>query len=170
QSIFEPFEQVDGSTMRKYGGTGLGLTIAYQLVSLMNGRIWVESEVGQGSRFHFTALFELAAGAAAHLPLVEPVDLHGLRVLVVDDNATNRFIPEEILSRWRMKRTAVAGGRAALEELERAAAAGEPYPLVLLDGMMPDMDGFALAEEMKHHPELAGATVMMLSSADRAGC
>ncbi len=171
--VFEAFSQADSSTTRKYGGTGLGLAISSQLVTMMGGRIWLESEIGKGSTFHFTARLGLQTGAALKLRL-DPVDVKGLPVLVVDDNATNRRILEETLTNWGMKPTVVDSGQAALEEMERAAAAGEPLPLALLDAMMPEMDGFDLAEQIKQHPELAGATIMMLSSAgqrsDSARC
>jgi len=132
----------------------------------MGGQLWVESELGRGSKFHFTACFGIQEGRR---PEPEPVNVHGLPVLIVDDNATNRRILEEMLGNWRMRPTAVAGGWTALEELQRAAAAGEPFALVLLDAEMPEMDGFSLAGCIKGHPELAGATIMMLSSADRPG-
>ncbi len=164
EHVFEAFTQADSSTTRKYGGTGLGLAISTQLVELMGGRIWIESEVGRGSTFHFTAKFDIQAVRA---PAKDVHALHGLPVLVVDDNATNRRILEETLSSWRMTPTLVDGGRAALAELRRAKSNGTPYALVLMDGMMPEMDGFQLAEEIKKHPDLAAATLMMLSSAGR---
>jgi two-component system sensor histidine kinase/response regulator len=159
--IFEPFEQVDGSSSRRHGGTGLGLAISAQLVNLMGGRLQVQSCPGAGSRFYFSACFGLLAGEA--IPS-EPADVLGLAVLVVDDNTTSRLILEEMLASWRMKPTGAAGGRAALAELRRAADDGEPYPLVLVDSQMPEMDGFALAEQIRAHPDLAGATIMMLVS------
>ncbi|HJY82170.1 MAG TPA: response regulator [Candidatus Binatia bacterium] len=166
--IFEAFSQADSSTTRKYGGTGLGLAISSQLIALMGGRIWVESEVGKGSTFHFTARFGLQTGVGLKA-LTEPVDVKDLPVLVVDDNATNRRILEEALTNWGMKPIVVDGGRAALAEMQRAAASGKPVPLALLDAMMPEMDGFDLAERIKQQPELAGATIMMLSSAGQRG-
>ena len=168
REIFEAFTQADGSTTREYGGTGLGLAIASQLVRMMGGRIWVESEVGAGSAFHFTVrLATCAATAPARPP--SRVALEGLPVLIVDDNATNRAVLGETLTNWRMRPTAVGDGFAAVAALKRAVAAGEPFPLVLLDAVMPDVDGFAVAGQIQRDPELAGATVMMLSSADRGG-
>jgi two-component system sensor histidine kinase/response regulator len=172
--IFEPFEQVDGGDTRRYGGTGLGLAISAQLVALMGGHLQVESlldstsEWGPGSRFFFTVPFALAQGAEP-APRGEPSDLHDLPVLIVDDNASNRLILREMLASWHMKPSAVEGGRQALEELRRAAAEGEPYPLVLLDSRMPEMDGFELAEHIRSQPDLAGDTIMMLVSSDRQG-
>ncbi len=171
--IFEAFSQADGSMTRKYGGTGLGLAISSRLVAMMGGRIWVESEIGQGSAFHFTVRLGLQREAALK-PSLQPVDVQDLPVLVVDDNATNQRIFEELLANWGMKPIVVDSGRAALEEMQRAADAGAPIPLVLLDAMMPEMDGFALAGRIKQHPELARATIMLLSSvtqhSDAARC
>jgi PAS domain S-box-containing protein len=168
EAVFKPFEQADGSTTRKYGGTGLGLTISTRLVELMGGRIWAESEVGRGSRFHFEAVLDRATGSVERAA-VRPVDLTGMSVLVIDDNATNRRVLEETVRRWGAVPTSADGGPAGLAELRRAAAAGDPYRLVLLDAMMPDMDGFAVAGEIGREAGLARPTVMMLTSADRKG-
>ncbi len=167
--IFEAFSQADGSTTRTYGGTGLGLAIATQLVHQMGGRIWVESAVGKGTTFHFTARLPVRDTPAPHLRHADPGVLDGLRVLVVDDNAVNRRILREMLSNWRMQPTVIASGAAAIVEMLRAARAGTPFPLVILDGMMPEMDGFMVAQQIRDHAELSGATVMMLSSAMPAG-
>jgi signal transduction histidine kinase/DNA-binding response OmpR family regulator/HPt (histidine-containing phosphotransfer) domain-containing protein len=167
--IFEPFTQADSSTTRQYGGTGLGLAIAGRLIQLMEGRLWVESEVGHGSTFHFTAHFGMGSGALAESVRMEAVDVQDLRVLVVDDNATNRHILVEILTHWQMRSTGVASGSAALAALKQARAAGTPFPLVLLDAHMPGMDGFALAEQIKQQADLAEATIMMLTSGGQRG-
>ncbi len=168
QIVFEPFAQADSSATRKYGGTGLGLTISSRLVEMMGGRIWIESEVGQGSRFHFTARFGVAKSAP--LPrAVEQVGLQDIPVLVVDDSATNRRILEHMLARWGMKPALAESGEAALTALHRARESGEPFTLVLTDAHMPEMDGFTLAERIKQNPELAGATIMMLTSRGQRG-
>jgi PAS domain S-box-containing protein len=164
KGIFEAFAQADSSTTRKYGGTGLGLAISSQLTELMGGRIWVESELGRGSIFHFTAHFDLQK-AAGETPKPEPVKLRDLPVLVVDDNETNRKILEEMISNWRMKPVAVESGKAALQTLERASAKGNPFRMVLVDGHMPEMDGFQLTERIKQSPQLRGAAVILLTSA-----
>jgi two-component system, sensor histidine kinase and response regulator len=167
EKLFKAFSQLDASTTRKYGGTGLGLAISSQLVQMMGGRLWVESELGSGSTFHFTAHFGLSAEPAQRRLPSESTRLRGLPVLAVDDNATNRRILQGMLSHWGMKPTVVAGGKQALAVLQQAQQAGEPFALVLLDNMMPEMDGFTLVEQIHQHPELVGATLMMISSAGR---
>ncbi|MHB8608941.1 MAG: response regulator [Candidatus Acidiferrales bacterium] len=168
--IFEPFSQADSSTTRKYGGTGLGLTISTRLVQMMGGKIWVESEVGHGSQFHFTVRLGVADAKEIKLGTIAPQEiLHGVRVLIVDDNRTNRRILEGMLLRWQMKPTQSDGGRAALAQLSAAREAGEPYGLILTDMHMPDMDGFALVEAIRRQPELSTATIMMLTSAGHRG-
>ena len=166
--LFKAFSQADTSTTRKYGGTGLGLAISARLVQVMGGEVWLESEVGRGSTFHFKVPFGVARGPVAGAPpAVEPTYVRGLPVLVVDDNATNRLILREMLTNWGMRPAVVEGGAEALAALERARDAGEPFAMVLLDAMMPEMDGFSLAARIREAPELTGATLMMLSSADR---
>ena len=168
QLIFYPFAQADGSTTRKYGGTGLGLTISAQLVEMMQGRIWVESIVGQGSAFHFTARFGLATGPVKNHPPAETDILHNLSVLVVDDNATTRRILENLLANWGMRPQVAEGGKLALNMLEKAASADSPFALVLLDCHMPEMDGFSLAEQIRSQPALAETRSIMLISAGHA--
>ncbi len=167
EKLFKAFYQLDASTTRRYGGTGLGLAISSQLVQMMGGRLWVESELGSGSTFHFTAHFGLSAAPAQRRLPSESTRLRGLPVLAVDDNATNRRVLQGMLSHWGMKPTVVAGGKQALAVLQQAQQAGEPFALVLLDNMMPEMDGFTLVEQIHQHPELVGATLMMISSAGR---
>jgi two-component system, sensor histidine kinase and response regulator len=168
QVVFEAFAQADSSTTREYGGTGLGLSISAQLVGLMGGRIGVESEPARGSRFRFSVRFGKAPARPRPGDRL-PAQLRGMRVLVVDDNATNRRILEEVLTQWRMQPTAVASAQAAFEAMEAAERAKRPYPLVLLDANMPVMDGFDLAAKIQQHPRLAGASIMMLSSGARPG-
>ena len=162
ETIFEPFSQADGSMTRRFGGTGLGLTVSATLVGLMGGRIWVESEPDAGATFHFSASFPLAA-VDETISLDEP-KLAGIPVLIVDDNAVNRRILEEQLTRWHMKPTSVDGGLLALAALARAAAGPNPFQLVLLDANMPDVDGFEVARRIAAHPGGPGPTVMMLTS------
>jgi PAS domain S-box-containing protein len=162
ERIFEAFAQADSSTTRKYGGTGLGLAISSQLTELMGGRIWVESEEGRGSTFHFTAHFGLLAARRAELT---PVKTRNLPVLIVDDNDTNRQILEEMIANWKMKPVATKNGRDALEALGRAKTRGNPFRLVLLDAHMPEIDGFEVAARIKQSPELRDATVILLTSA-----
>ena len=169
RTVFAAFAQADSSTTRKYGGTGLGLAISSRLVEMMGGRMWLESEVGRGSTFHFSLPFGVQSGADVPVLPWNLADLKGIPVLVVDDNATNRRILAETLAAWGMKPTLVDGGPAALDEMRRIADSGATLPLVLLDAMMPGMDGFQLAEEIKRHPEFARATIMMLSSAAQPG-
>ncbi len=168
EEVFEAFSQADGSMARKYGGTGLGLAICAKLVGLMEGRIWVESEVGKGSVFHFTASLGIQENASSR-PALQPEQLRDLHALLVDDNSTNRRVLHGMLTRWGMRPTAVDGGRTALQALEIAKSTGHPFPLILLDGHMPEMDGFALAELIHKDPSLVGATIMMLTSAGHLG-
>jgi two-component system sensor histidine kinase/response regulator len=168
-AIFEAFAQADGSTTRTYGGTGLGLSISSQLIRKMHGRIWIESKVGEGTTFHFTARLGVRYTPSPSVKHADPRDLEGLRALVVDDNAVNRRILQDMLVNWRMRPMVVESGALAVEEMMRAAQADTAYQLVLLDAMMPDMDGFALAEKIHQQPALSGATVMMLSSAMPGG-
>jgi len=169
EKIFESFSQADGSMTRKYGGTGLGLTICGKLVGMMGGRLWVESQEGHGSTFHFTAHLGVQTILSEPIAPLHPVHLRNLPVLIVDDNSTNRRVLMEILTRWGMKPTAVEGGRPALLALQIASDMGRPFRLILLDGQMPEMDGFTFAQQLKSHPNLMRTTIMMLTSADQLG-
>jgi PAS domain S-box-containing protein len=167
--IFEPFTQADTSTTRRYGGTGLGLSISTRLLEMMGGRIWVESEVGKGSTFHFTAPFGIAHDATIRPAVIDPAVLDNLRVLIVDDNATNRQILEKTLSYWRMRPTAVSNAMAALNLLREAKASGVPFGLLVADCHMPDMDGFMLVEQIQQTPELSNLVTIMLTSGGQRG-
>jgi len=170
--IFEAFTQADSSTSRKFGGTGLGLAISSSLVAMMGGNIWVESpcrhfDGPSGSLFHFTAQFGLKHGPIQDAVESIPAELKNLRVLVVDDNETNRLILKETLFGWGMKPFDVGSGLDALREIERAQAFGQFYPLVLLDAHMPEMNGFDVARRIKEREFDSSTTIMMLSSLDR---
>jgi signal transduction histidine kinase/CheY-like chemotaxis protein len=165
--IFESFVQADGSSRRRYGGTGLGLTISTRLVNMMGGRIWLESEPGQGSTFHFTATFNVPAVPEKRGG--DDASLAGLSVLVVDDNPTNRRIFEQTLLQWGMKPVVVASGWAAIAALRRAQGAQEAVPLVLMDAQMPQLDGFGTAAKIKQDPELLSPTIIMLTSGGQRG-
>jgi len=168
QKIFEAFSQADSSTTRKYGGTGLGLTIVGQLVGLMGGKLWVESEAGKGSTFYFTV--QVGSGVAA-LPIESPdvSRLAGVPVLLVDDNVTNRRILEDSVIRWKMIPTVVAGAAAAIQALQHALASGAQLPLVLTDAHMPDIDGFGLIEKIRLDPRLANVRIVILTSDGERG-
>jgi two-component system sensor histidine kinase/response regulator len=164
--IFDAFSQADGSTTRRFGGTGLGLTISARLVTMMGGRIWVESEPERGSTFHFTIKVSVRP---EHPAVVAAPELAGRRVLVADDNATNRRIFQKILEKWQMVPTLVDSGPAAIAAAFDAAQRGQPFDLVLLDVNMPVMDGFAAAEQLRDQADTAPPTVMMLTSSDQFG-
>ena len=168
-TIFAPFTQADASTTRKHGGTGLGLTISSRLVQMMNGRIWVESAPGKGSCFHFTAEFGVAPCEAAPAESNDRRSLAGLPVLIVDDNATNRRVLADTVSRWGLKASLAADAQDAVLMLQSAAGAGCPFPLMLCDAHMPGMDGFELAALAQRDPRLSGVKIVLLTSGGQRG-
>ena len=170
QTIFEAFSQADTSTTRRYGGTGLRLTICQRLVNMMNGVIWVESgSERQGSVFHFTACLQ---SKIASVPFVTSVPLatsmQHVPILLVDDNSTNRYVLLKMLRRWEMDDVAVGDGRSALDALQSARANHRPFQVILLDVCMPGMDGFMVAEQLQKTAEFPAARIIMLTSAGRA--
>jgi CheY-like chemotaxis protein len=167
EKIFEPFSQADGSTTRKYGGTGLGLTVSLRLVEMMGGRLWMESEPGRGSCFHFTARLGVSRKQRGKQPAER--DLKDVAVLVVDDNATNLLVLQEMLARWGMQVGTQADAKGALAFARAAADAGSPLPLVITDAHMPEEDGFDLARQLRETPQCAGAAIVMLTSASQSG-
>ena len=169
EMIFEGFSQVDGSTTRKYEGTGLGLTISRQLVEMMDGRIWVESQVGEGSTFHFTSRFGLSCAEAREPARLSELNLSGVRVLIVDDNATNRLVFQEMTSSWSLVPTEATDGKAALVKIKKAFESGEPYRLLLLDLQMPALDGFEVAKRVKESPYGVNLDIILLSSVGQKG-
>ncbi len=169
QDIFEAFTQADSSTTRTYGGTGLGLTISSRLVAMLGGSIWVKSEPGRGSTFHFTARFALQEPSSRKAEPLTEEQLRDLPVLIVDDNTTNRRVLQETLLSWRMKPALAEGGQQALAILREAQARGNPFHVVLLDAQMPEMDGFSMAHEIKQDPKFAKTVIIMLTSAGLRG-
>jgi signal transduction histidine kinase/CheY-like chemotaxis protein len=161
--IFDPFKQADGSVTRRYGGTGLGLPISAELVAMMGGEMWLDSQPGIGSTFSFTAEIAVAADQGKRLP-AELAVLRDMPTLVVDDNATNRLIFEETLSAWNMSPNAVGSVSEALAALHDAQAAGHPYRMAIVDVMMPEADGFSLLEAMREDPDLDQPEVIVASS------
>jgi signal transduction histidine kinase/DNA-binding response OmpR family regulator len=170
ESIFDSFSQADTSTTREFGGTGLGLTISRRLLQMMGGRIWAESTPGKGSRFHFTACFATAeASSTAKQITVATSILVGVKVLIVDDNRTNRRILEGLVMHWGMIPTVASDGEEALGLYTAADAAGNPFNLILTDMHMPRMDGFGLVERLREKSGMCSSTIMMLTSGGQRG-
>jgi two-component system sensor histidine kinase/response regulator len=170
ESIFESFSQADTSTTREFGGTGLGLTISRRLAQMMGGRIWAESTSGKGSCFHFTACFATAetSSTAKHISVATSI-LVGVKVLIVDDNRTNRRILEGLVTHWGMIPTVASDGEEALGLYAAADAAGSSFSLILTDMHMPRMDGFGLVEHLREKSNLCSSTIMMLTSGGQRG-
>jgi PAS domain S-box-containing protein len=162
ESVFDRFTQVDSSTTRRFGGSGLGLAICEKLVSLMDGRIWVESEAGKGSTFHFTLQFPLTE--APREESVDTSDLTDLHTIVVDDSGTNRLILREILTSWGMRVEEAVDGTSALTMMREATAAGTPFRLALLDGQMGEMDGYEVAAQLRDDPSFGRPRAIILTS------
>jgi len=168
--IFESFSQADTSTTREFGGSGLGLAISRSLVEMMGGKIWVESQVGEGSQFHFTIRVNPAFPRNSASSIVShPEALHGVKVLIVDDNRTNRRILDGLLRHWKMRPTTVEDGEQALYKAIAAYEDGEPFELILTDMHMPKMDGFDLIQRIRQRPGMVGSTIMMLTSGGQRG-
>ena len=169
KTVFESFSQADGSITRKYGGTGLGLTISKRLVEMMGGAIWVKSEPGKGSVFHFTVRFKESRAEQKPMSRIKKIALTGSRVLIVDDNTTNRMVLREMLALWGLVPSEAADGNEAFIRVKEANESGQPYRLVLLDLQMPEIDGFETAKKIKESVFGKDITLILLTSLGRKG-
>ncbi len=169
EAIFESFSQADSSTTRKFGGTGLGLSISKRLVELMQGRIWIDSKLGNGSAFHFTVRLLPGIGDETQSLPAPKIKLTNKKVLVVDDTTTNRLILKEFLKGWGSSVVEAENGENAFKEITKAVEANDPFDLILLDCRMPGMDGFEVAQRLKETVGLNGLSIMMLTSENRSG-
>jgi PAS domain S-box-containing protein len=168
-TIFESFQQADGTMTRNYGGTGLGLAITRQLVGMMQGKIWVESELGKGSTFHYTTKFVLSQQKDIEKISLKSTSLKDIPILIIDDNKTNRLILKEMTTSWGMIPDEADSGKAGLQKLDAAFHKGTPYKLILLDYQMPQMDGFGVAEELQQRPYSKDVRIIMLTSLGERG-
>ena len=166
KAIFEAFNQADNSDTRVYGGTGLGLTISAQLVSMMKGRIWVESAVGAGSKFFFTVVMQKQKDAAVRAS-ARAFSLQGLPLLIVDDNSTNRRYLEEVAACWQMTPASLDNANEALQSIQERKKSGSPFAVVLIDANMPSTDGYTLASLIRQNPECSVPVILMLASNDQ---
>jgi PAS domain S-box-containing protein len=165
KTVFDRFTQADSSITRKHGGTGLGLAISRRLVELMNGRIWVESKMGQGSTFYFTAGFEVQH-VEEYVPMPK-ADLTGVKTLIIDDSPTNRMVLSKTLSTWGAQVEEKESGKQGLVEIKRAVDTGDPYALILIDSRMPGLDGFQVAKTIKKASAISSPIIMMLTLDDQ---
>jgi CheY-like chemotaxis protein len=167
ERLFQPFAQADSSTTRKYGGTGLGLSISKQLVELMGGKVGLRSQLGQGTTFWCTATFQKQA--VCFQAIVPSIDLAGRRILIVDDNESNRTILHHLVSGWGMEDDQAQNAEEAMRMLDQGVAAGRPYAVAILDMLMPGKDGLQLAQEIKSHPQVAAVRLIVLTSLFQPG-